>query len=228
MQYRNGTFSGGEVVRMKIAVVTQKGGAGKTTLATNLAVALAEDGGKVLLIDADRQRTALDWFAVRSEGGDYNGKVTVVGIDNDTIHKQIGNLAEGYDHVIVDGPPRAEKVDRSAMMAADFVLVPVQPSSADVWAAETTIKVIEEARTFRPDLKAALVVNRKIPNTVLGNAILDLLREFPVKTLKTTVGQRVVFAESLGRGGSVLEDAANGPAADEMRALVRELQGLMR
>lgn len=74
---------------MRIAVVTQKGGAGKTTLATNLAVALAADGGKVLLIDADRQRAALDWFAVRSEGGDYNGKVTVVGIDNDTIHKQI-------------------------------------------------------------------------------------------------------------------------------------------
>ena len=71
-------------------------------------------------------------------------------------------------------------------------------------------------------------MNRKIPNTVLGNAILDLLRDFPVKTLKTTVGQRVAFAESLGRGGSVLEDAPQGAAADEMRALVRELQGLMR
>src|SRR5713226_6967759 len=212
---------------MRIAVVTQKGGAGKTTLATNLAVALAEDGDKVLLIDADRQRTALDWFAVRSEGS-YNGKVTVVGIDNDTIHKQIESLAAGYDHVVVDGPPRAEKIDRSAIMAADFVLLPVQPSSADVWAAETTIKVIEEARTFRPDLRAALVVNRKIPNTLLANAILDLLREFSVKTLKTTVGQRVAFAESLGRGGSVLEDAAHGAAADEMRALVRELQGLMQ
>ena len=169
---------------MRIAVVTQKGGAGKTTLATNLAVALAVDGGKVLLIDADRQRTALDWFAVRSEGGGYNGKVTVVGIDNDTIHKQIANLAAGYDHVIVDGPPRAEKVDRSAMMAADFVLVPVQPSSADVWAAETTIKVIEEARTFRPELRAALVVNRKSPNTVLGNAILDLLARVPLEDIE--------------------------------------------
>jgi chromosome partitioning protein len=212
---------------MRIAVVTQKGGAGKTTLATNLAVALAEDGGKVLLIDADRQRTALDWFAVRSEG-DHDGKVTVVAIDNDTIHKQIENLAAGYDHVVIDGPPRAEKVDRSAIMAADLVLVPVQPSSADVWAAETTIKLVEEGRTFRPTLGAALVVNRKIPNTVLGKAVLELLREFPMETLKSTVGQRVVFAESLGRGGSVIEDAPHGTAAEEIRALVSELRDLMR
>jgi chromosome partitioning protein len=212
---------------MRIAVVTQKGGAGKTTLATNLAVALADAGGKVLLIDADRQRTALDWFAVRSDGS-YNGKVIVVGIDNDTIHKQIESLAAGYDHVVVDGPPRAEKIDRSAIMAADFVLLPVQPSSADVWAAETTIKVVEEARTFRPDLAAALVVNRRIPNTVLGKAILELLREFSVATLKSTVGQRVAFAESLGRGGSVIEDAPHGTAADEIRALVSELKDLMQ
>lgn len=69
------------------------------------------------------------------------------------------------------------------------------------------------------------MVSRKIPNTVIGNAILDL---FPLGTLKITVGQRVAFAESFGRGGSVLEDAAHGAAADEMRASVRELQGLMR
>ena len=149
-------------------------------------------------------------------------------IDNDTIHKQIGNLTTGYSHVIIDGPPRAEKTDRSAIMAADFVLLPVQPSSADVWAAETTIKVVEEARTFRPTLSAALVVNRRIPNTVLGKAILELLREFPVETLKSSVGQRVAFAESLGRGGSVIEDAPHGPAADEIRALVSELKDLMR
>jgi chromosome partitioning protein len=211
---------------MRIAVVTQKGGAGKTTLATNLAIALAEDGGKVLLIDADRQRTALDWFAVRSEGG-YNGKVSVVGIDNDTIHKQVERLAAGYDHVVMDGPPRAEKVDRSAIMAADVMLVPVQPSSADVWAAEITIKLIDEARTFRPELGAALVVNRKIPNTTLGKAVLELLREFPVETLKSTVGQRVIFAESLGRGGSVIEDASSGPAAQEIRTLVNELKELV-
>lgn len=212
---------------MRIALVTQKGGAGKTTLATNLAVALARNGDKVLLIDADRQRTALDWFAVRSEGS-YNGQVTVVAIDNDTIHKQIPNLAVGYKHVIVDGPPRAEKVDRSAIMAADCILIPVQPSSADVWASETTIKLVEEARSFRPNLTAAVIVNRKIPNTVLGNAVLDLLREFPVKTLKTTVGQRVIFAEALGRGGSVMEDAPSGAAAEEIRSVLKELQGLMR
>jgi chromosome partitioning protein len=227
MQYRNGTFSCGEVGRMKIAVVTQKGGAGKTTLATNLAVALAQDGAKVLLIDADRQRTALDWFAVRSEV-EHNGKVTVVGIDNDTIHKQIGNLAAGYDHVVIDGPPRAEKIDRSAIMAADLVLVPVQPSSADVWAAETTIKLVEEAHTFRPELGAALVVNRTIPNTILGKAILELLREFSVKTLKSTIGQRIIFAESLGRGGSVIEDAPQGAAAQEIRTLIKQLRDLMR
>src|SRR5207237_10441596 len=111
-------------------------------------------------------RSGLEWFRVRSEGA-YNGEVTVVAIDNDAIHKQIPNLAAGYKHVVIDGPPRAEKVDRSAIMAADCVLIPVQPSSADVWAAETTIKRVEEARSFRPKLGASVVVNRKIPNTIL-------------------------------------------------------------
>src|SRR5687767_15079469 len=109
---------------MKIAFLNQKGGVGKTTLSVHVAAALAGRGLKVLLIDADPQHSALDWTAAR-DGAELPALFTTVGMPKATIHKEIGGLAEPYDAVVIDGPPRVTDLARSAIMAADVVLIPV-------------------------------------------------------------------------------------------------------
>jgi len=151
---------------MIIGVLNQKGGVGKTTLSVNLAACLTRTGARALLIDADPQGSALDWAAAR-EGEPL---FSVVGLPRATVHKEIGQIGQGYDHIIIDGPPRVTDLARSAIMAADVVLIPVQPSPYDIWAADEVVKLIDEARVYKDGLKSAFVVNLKIANTAIGRS----------------------------------------------------------
>ena len=120
---------------MRIAFVNQKGGVGKTTLAVNVADAIARRGKRVLLIDAGPQGSALDWAAAREEShNEEEGDVlfSVVGLPTNFIHKELAPLGRDYDCVVIDGPPRVNKVTTAAIMASDLVPIPVQPSPYDV------------------------------------------------------------------------------------------------
>ena len=150
-----------------LAFLNQKGGVGKTTLATNIATALAQQGHKVLFIDADQQGSALDWSAARK--GDL--LFPVVGLPKDTLHREMPTLGLSYDWVIIDGPPRVYNVAKSAIAAADIVIIPVQPSPYDVWAAKEIVDLITEVRVIKADLKAVFAVNRKIVGTAIGLAL---------------------------------------------------------
>ena len=130
---------------MVIGVLNQKGGVGKTTLSVNIAAALARTGKRVLLIDADPQGSALDWAAAREEEPLF----AVVGLPKPSIHKELTVVGEGYDHIVIDGPPRVTDLARSAIMASDIVLIPVQPSPYDIWAADEVVKLIQEASVFK-------------------------------------------------------------------------------
>ena len=129
---------------MIISFCSLKGGTGKTSLSVHLAHAIALVKKKVLPIDADPQGSASDWAAARDEKPPFS----VVGMARDTLHRGLDDLTANYDHTVIDTPPRVSALARSAILAADLVLIPVQPSSYDVWAAAETVKLTEEAQQF--------------------------------------------------------------------------------
>lgn len=204
---------------MIYSVMNQKGGVGKTTLGLAIAACLARTGARVLLIDADPQGSALDWAAARESEPLFS----VVGFPRASIHKEIGQIGQGYDHIVIDGPPRVTDLARSAIMASDCVVIPVQPSPYDIWAADEVVKLIEEARVYKDNLKSVFVVNRKITNTAIGRDVADALAAYPVHVLQSAVTQRVIFAESAAQGQAVFEIDPTGPAAAEIEAVVAEL-----
>ncbi|MEP9356873.1 ParA family partition ATPase [Xanthobacter sp. KR7-65] len=205
---------------MIYGVLNQKGGAGKTTISTNLAAAMALAGHRTLLVDADPQGSALAWSSARR--GDP--LFPVVGMPKPTLHKDLPEIARDYEFVFIDGAPRVSELGRAAIMASDFVLIPVQPSPYDVWAAAETVQLIREARQFKESLQAAFVINRKIVNTALGNAVVEALAEFEdVPALSASVAQRVIYAESAGQGLSVMEADPRSEAAREIGTLARLL-----
>ena len=204
---------------MIISVQNQKGGVGKTTLAIHLSHALALKGVSVLLIDADPQGSARDWAAARKDKPPF----TVVGLDRPTIHRDLAEIAKNYRHVIIDGPPRVSELARSAIAAAELVLIPVQPSPYDVWSAHEVIDLYKEASVFKETLKSVFVINRKIVNTAIGRDVVDALSGYAIPVLRSYICQRVSFAESAATGQTVLETAPKGQAAKEITALADEL-----
>jgi chromosome partitioning protein len=180
---------------------------------------LSELGKRVLLIDADHQGSSLDWKAARGDEPSF----PVVGIPKDTIHREIGTLSKDYDWVVIDGPPRVSTVAKSAIAASDMVIIPVQPSPYDVWAAKEIVDLIADVRVLKEDLKAVFAVNRKIVGTAIGRDVATALADYPISVLKASICQRIGFAESAGTGRTVLETEPQGVAAKEVRALVAEI-----
>lgn len=207
-----------------IAILNQKGGVGKTTIAVHLAAALARKKFKVLLLDADPQGSALDWSAARKDLLAF----PVAGLPKKSIHKELPALAADYQFVVIDGPPRVYDVARSAIMASDLVLVPVQPSPYDVWAAKEIIDLFEEASIYKPGLKKAFVINRKIANTAIGRDVVEALSDYPIPVLDHAICQRVPFAESATQGLTVFELDPEMLASREMMELTDEILEVLR
>ncbi len=202
-----------------IALLNQKGGVGKTTLAVHLATAFARDGQRVLLVDADPQGSALDWSAAREQEPAF----PVVGLPKASLHKELPNVGRGYDTILIDGPPRVYDVARSAIMASDLVVIPVQPSSYDVWAAKEIVDLLAEAAVYRPQLDSVFVVNRKIVNSAIGRDVTAALSAYPIPVLSNALCQRVAFAESGALGRTVFDLDPRCPASEEVMRVAKEL-----
>ncbi len=206
---------------LTIAVLNQKGGAGKTTLSTNLAAAAHLGGARTLLIDLDAQGSALDWYAARGDGSRLEG-LSVVKNDRAFALPRFRELSRGCDVVVLDGPPRLGDVTRAAAVAADVVVIPLQASALDLWAVQQTLELLDAADAIRaelerPPLRRVFVLNRAIAGTTLARQT----QAIPALEFAGTVHQRVAFPEATATGESVLTREEGGAAAYEIRRLWR-------
>ena len=204
-----------------IAVLNTKGGAGKSTIATNLARAFQQDGNSVLIVDSDPQGTARDW---RETGGDID-LPAVFGIDRPTLDIDLPKVAHAFDVILIDGAAKMTKMAVSAIKAADLVLIPVQPSAADLWAVNDLVDMIETRQQItdgRP--RAVFVINRQILGTRLAGGVDDVLASYGLPVLESRTSQRVAYSEAMAAGLTVLDHEPEGKAADEIRSLYNELK----
>lgn len=203
-----------------IAVLNQKGGAGKTTLSTNLARALQLAGDRVLLVDSDPQGSARDWNAAGN--GDL---LPVVGLDRSTLAKDIQAIQANQDWLIIDGAPQIAELAIAAIKCADVILIPVQPSPYDVWACEDLVEIIKTRQDItngKP--KAAFVISRVIKNTQLSKEIGEALEGYGLPVFTHFTSQRVIYPKTAATGSTVLDAEPSGEAAAEIRAIAQELK----
>ncbi len=208
---------------MIISFLNQKGGVGKTTLSINVAMVLALKKYKVLLIDADPQNSALDWAAIRKKEGAF----TVVSITKPIIHKEIKKLSKNYDHIIIDGPPRIYDVAKSAIVSSDLVIMPVQPSPYDVWAANEVVNLIKEVSEPLEEIKnikCCFLINRKIVNTAVGRDVVQALEHYGMHVFENHICQRVAYVETAAIGSTVIENLDKDKlASKEISNLTEEI-----
>ena len=206
-----------------IALVNQKGGTGKTTLATNLAFAFAESGN-VVLLDADPQGSAWDWAQSRTQ---EPLDLTVVPAEPSRLPQQARRFAQDCSLLIIDGPPGITRTSAEAVRAADLVLIPAKASPFDVWAASDIVAAVKARQeNSRGTPLAAFVITMTRPRTRLGRQIDQALADYDLPTLKARTTERVSYPQAAIEGLSVLE-TRDQTARNEILAIRGEVERLL-
>jgi chromosome partitioning protein len=211
---------------MILSFVNLKGGVGKSTLAINVAAALAERVGAVRVVDLDPQGSCLAWQARRQEHPRAGLlPVTVSAPPKLPTAAQVKALGEGCAHIVVDAAAGDVHIAQTALAAADLVVLPVTGSETDVSGTERTVALLLESRRGKAarETPVVLLLNRLIVNSRIGEEVRRHLRRWPHKILPTTIYQRVEFANADQIGRAVVETQPQGQAAQEIRKATREL-----
>ncbi|MPY68395.1 AAA family ATPase [Deinococcus sp. SDU3-2] len=204
-----------------------KGGSGKTTVATNLAVALALEGRDVLLVDADDQETATDFSAWRNERTEGRTGYTSVQLTGQAAREELRRLASKFEDVVIDTGGRDTTSQRAALTVADLYLVPFNPRSFDVWTLEKVTRLIQEIQTVNPDLRSYAFLNRADPRGSDNDEAADALRDTEVlQFLDAPLGNRKAYANAAAQGLGVLElHPEDRKASTEFRGLYQQITG---
>ena len=202
-----------------IALVGNKGGAGKTTLTVNLAVGMARIG-RVVILDTDPQGSSAQWRLIADDA-----TVPSVVSATDKLSVQVEELEGQYDYIVVDCPPSVHAPQTLAILQiSDLALIPVQPSPLDLWASIHIEQAIAEARSSNPALKALLIINQLEPRTTLSQLMRDALGEIDVAVADTSIRRRAVYRASALEGRSVYAMGKRGAeAVAELDHLIQEV-----
>jgi chromosome partitioning protein len=215
-----------------IGVIQVKGGAGRSTLATNLAGAI-EIGATVALIDCDMpQGTSASWGALRQAERPI-GNLTIATADNhEHLIQTAESLAETHDFIVIDGPPRIAEITRATLILSDLCLIPLGTSAAEIWATSDLLKTIGEAKAAAKQvdktIDARIVWNRYRGATTAGKEMPEAVKaELGLKALHTKIGYRVAYSDALAQGMTVME-WSDKTAKDEMRDLCIDIGKIIK
>lgn len=202
-----------------ITVAQQKGGAGKTTVAAHIAVALSQKGNRVAVVDIDPQGSLTYWHGIREKklGEGYTGLIFNA-LSGWRVGSEVARLRKQCDYIIIDSPPHTETEARTAIRSADLIIIPVQPSPTDLWATKATLELAKAEK-----IPVKVVLNRVSANSKLAQTIAAELPELA----ETTIGNRVLFAAALMEGRCATEIDPNSMAAKEIKSLVKEILALV-
>ena len=205
-----------------VSIVGQKGGSGKSTVASNLAAGLHRAGKSVVIIDADPQATLLDWQAARPEGANLPLVIKA------TTAKDVQNAIKTAkaDVVLIDTPGRAANLSEAVIGLSDISLIVIQPSAPDIWAAAETCNQVLAAKKAGRSLTAAFLVNRIQPNTRMAAEFAkgDWNDFEGIEVMEATIGNRTAFAVAFADGVTVYETAGAEAARAEIDLVIQELE----
>jgi chromosome partitioning protein len=205
-----------------IAVVNQKGGTGKTTVATNLATLFAAQGSEVLLVDADPQQSALEWQHDRPA---HMPQVSVVGLPAPNLHREIPRLQVKYPIILIDGGGRVTATARATVAAADFLLVPTLASLPDARSTQRFFQeVVEEVAAIKGRVSGAILFTMVKTGTVFNISGQVQMKDLGYPVLETSLSHRITYQEAFAQGISVGEYDSRSKAAEEVQRLFHELQ----
>lgn len=222
-----------------ISVINTKGGTGKSTIATNLATMLAQEGKKVLLVDTDgRQQSSMSFAQIRADVNEL-ASVSAVSLPYKTLFKDIQSY-NNFDYIVIDAGAGDGEVVRSAIFCGTYgmVLIPVQPSGYDLWATQDTLELLNACRQIVDIDKAYIMLNRIPANkqmkmlTDVRESVGELTKQYNIKILSTEFVDRIAYREAICVGMNVneyqqIEKEKATKAAAELAKLTKEVQNIL-
>ena len=203
---------------MIISFVNQKGGVGKTTAAINLASSLVRKNHNLVLIDADPQGSATTWHSIED-----NQAFEIIDHPGELTQADIETMETAYDYVIIDAPPAVDNKVVTILKASDLAILPVTPSSLDLWSCKETLDTMDTKSEALLNGKVRLLINRKIPGTRVGREVRQALEKFDTPIFETELCQRVAYIDAMRYGVSVMQFAPYSKAAGEIEQWGQEV-----